>query len=98
MSGVKGRSGRKPTDRTLLKRSELRIDERFPAILDAYIQKGLAGNEAILIDLVNRKLGKPKQAIDVTGEISFSTDLLLRRFREAMEEHERKLLSTPDDA
>lgn len=85
MTGRKGRSGRRRSPARLLKDAEDTITAEFPAILQAYIDKGLAGNEAILIDLVNRKLGKPKTVTDVNIVGEFPVDMLLVRFREAID-------------
>ena len=83
--GKKGRSGRKRSPARLLKDAEDRISEAFPDILEAYIEKGIHGNEAILIDLVNRKLGKPKNVTDVNISGEFPVDILLRGFRDAID-------------
>ena len=86
MSGKPGRSGGRPRSaKRLLRDAEAQIDSNFPYIMDAYIEKGLAGNEAILIDLVNRKLGKPKTTTDVNIVGEFPVDMLLVRFREAID-------------
>ena len=95
MTGKKGRSGRRRSPARLLKDAEDRISEAFPDILEAYIEKGIHGNEAILIDLVNRKLGKPKNITDVNVSGDISVDRWLVTFREAITEAQATRLLAP---
>jgi len=65
MSGVKGRSGRKPKASTNIQQYLNSIrDTEIPLILAAMIEKAKAGDKDLMIYLTDRCLGRPRQEID----------------------------------
>lgn len=67
MSGVKGRSGRKRNPRNAMRYFNDLYDLNSFDLVKVTIEKALAGDKELLIYCHDRRLGKPKQAVDVSG-------------------------------
>jgi len=102
MSGVKGRSGRR-------KKLTTQYDEwikdnpvKVATLLDILYQKGLNGDKDAAIYVIDRILGRPKQAVDIKarGQILITADMRAMAAREMLEirEEETKLLTGSDNA
>lgn len=76
MSGVKGRSGPRKQQSTLVNEALARIDQRLPDIFESLIKKAVEGDKDAAIYLIDRRLGRPHQSIDqrVKGVILFTAD------------------------
>ena len=66
--GVKGRSGRRIKPSTLVNRALEEVDKRLPDIFKALIARAVEGDREAQIYLIDRRLGKPKQSVEVTDE------------------------------
>ena len=96
MSGVKGRSG--PRKKLTTQYDEWIKDNpiKVATLLDILYQKGLNGDKDAAIYVIDRVLGRPRQAIDasIKGEILITPDMRVLAAREMLEirEEETKLL------
>uniref|UniRef100_A0A6M3LVE6 Uncharacterized protein n=1 Tax=viral metagenome TaxID=1070528 RepID=A0A6M3LVE6_9ZZZZ len=68
MSGVKGRSGRHKVLSTQIDEAMAIIDQELPAIVLQLVEKAKEGDRDALIYLIDRRMGKPKQATDLKLE------------------------------
>lgn len=79
MSGKKGRSGRRGGIRSTIKCFEDTLDRKFPEILQAQIDKAIAGSTEAATLLFNYRLPKPKQEVALEVADAAEVALLYRR-------------------
>mgnify|MGYP003145177599 CR=1 FL=1 len=96
MSGVKGRSGRKGSKAKQVSKALNQIDMAMPSLIWKLIERAQNGDREALIYLIDRRLGKPTQAIDVEGGEKLGTGLVVELFKllaEKKRELDTKVLS-----
>ena len=76
------RGGRPKCLRTQLNEAMEIIDQELPAIVKQLVEKAKEGDREALIYLIDRRLGKPKQAteIDITGGEELTAGLVTQLF------------------
>ena len=86
MSGVAGRSGRKHTLQSIARNAQDQLEARASNVIAAYIQKGVTGDSAVLIDLMNRIAGKVKSTteLQISG-LDFNPEELYIAYRKAQQ-------------
>ena len=74
--GKKGLSGRKRSPGTVMKYLTEKIDDNWPRLVDALIEKALGGDKEMIQYCFDRRLGKPKVEIGtkVTGFLITADD------------------------
>ena len=99
ISGVKGRSGRKPNLKTVLDKALLMIDADIEGIIGTLIKKALDGDRDSAIYLLDRRLGRPRQEIDqrVSAIVKMTPEEYETVTRIAMVEEGAMLLGTGID-
>lgn len=95
MTGVKGRSGRKRNITNVLKYLTDKIDENWYELVDRLIERALNGDKEALFYCVDRRVGKLKTEIDLTGGEQLGTGLILQVLKMVQE---RKQLTEGDYA
>lgn len=85
-----GVSGPKPKLTTLVKRALAKVDQNLPQIFQALIERALEGDREAQIYLIDRRLGKPKSEIDITGGESLGVGIVTQIYT-LMAERRREL-------
>ena len=65
----------------LVKKALLQVDQRLPEIFNALIAKAIEGDREAQIYLIDRRLGKPKQSVEVTDESDIGAMVILGLYR-----------------
>ena len=102
MAGKAGRSGRHYALKSMQRIAQEGIESHAPEIIEAYIQKGIQGDSAILINLADRIAGKVKSIdeLKITGGLDFNVNALFIAYRDAqqalLDKVEVKQLASPE--
>ena len=75
--GARVGAGRKKVPSTLVKEALQRLDTDTPAIFQKLTEMALAGDVKAAIYLIDRRLGKPIQAVDVDAGLTKKTEQYL---------------------
>lgn len=69
-------SGRHKDPKTVIKMLNIKLEANIEAILDAMIERAIAGDKDMQIRLYNQYVGLPRQTIDanISGHITLSPD------------------------
>jgi hypothetical protein len=88
MAGVKGRSGRRPTMRTIKQVLAEALESNAQAMIDKAVKMALAGDKDMLKSLIEWGVGKPRQSTEVTGrlDLGLSAGELNKQLAEQAEE------------
>lgn len=97
MSGKVGRSGRK-TIKSTIRKLELEVDSAIEGILSGLITKAKQGNVEAARILLEYRLGKPKQSVDLDINLPDSAQIaILYRDILGIAEGEYKLITEGKD-
>ena len=96
MTGVKGRSGRKPDPGFSGHEAMSRLMEKLPTLFTAAIKKAEDGDKDCIIYLIDRALGRPKIAVDarMTHQVALTADDIVKIVQE-IKAQELAVLSSP---
>ena len=83
--GARSGAGRKKAPSTLVKKALECLDADIPAIFQKLTEVALAGDVKAAIYLIDRRLGKPTQEVDVETGVSPKTQEYLRKLVELRE-------------
>lgn len=88
MAGVKGRSGRRPTMRTIKQVLAEALEINSRELIDKAVKMALAGDKDMLKSLIEWGVGKPRQSTEVTGrlDLGLSAGELNKQLAEQAEE------------
>lgn len=98
MSGVKGKSGRKKSLKTIMNEALELIDQAFPEIIGVLIRKALEGDREASEYLLNRRIGKPsfQGQVDIQGGEQLGVETL-KALVEGMARRKIELESKPEE-
>ena len=82
MSGIKGKSGRKPTPKNVTQYLYTQIDMHWKDLVASLISKAIEGDREAMFYCFDRKLGKPKAYSHFKASVKNDTDL--SDFKKAM--------------
>ena len=88
MAGVKGRSGRRPTMRTIKQVLAEALESNAQAIVDKAVSLAKSGDKDMIKALIEWGVGKPKATTEVTGrlDLGLSAGELNKQLAEQAEE------------
>jgi hypothetical protein len=69
MAGIKGKSGRRPTMRTIKQVLAEALESNAQAMIDKAVKMALAGDKDMLKSLIEWGVGKPKATTEITGRL-----------------------------
>ena len=95
--GKRPGAGRKPTEKTVIKRFKEKYPEAYDVLMEMLYKKGKAGNTEAAQYVINREKGSPRQSIDqrIRGTVELSAVQRQVAIDEA-QEYERSILDTQD--
>ena len=89
--GKKGLSGRKRSPGTVMKYLTEKIDDNWPRLVDALIEKALGGDKEMIQYCFDRRLGKPKVVTEIEADEGLSKVAFIIAMKAIIEAEQRYL-------